>query len=360
MILIPLVAMGIALAFLLYTFFPGKEISPAASSLIMLMPEKLLTEGGGIFYTNYRLLRQTFTPTAEARDEVISFSQHIAPFELGSSLFRFFWIPELSSSLGLSWVQIEEAVWSPCSSLEAARGSFDYALLAQKMQEAGYSSREEEGVIYLDRSSPSGDELSYLGQAAIASSSLFMEHFVPNQTSSPSRGEAVQALQGKLPRVGESESWKAHEPFLGGAPSYYLGPAPPNPGLESLLSLDPAASEFNWKAKMEERGRYLLNPTFIDFSAFSSLREAGRVTFILRYGDETSAREDAVKIGGAMRTSYSAVYRNENFLSLLGEPQVELQGNVLRVVLKSANGIKILQALVKNQDFGFLYKWVAE
>lgn len=358
-IFVPLVALGIALAFLLYTFFPG-EIPPTSNSLILLLPEKLLSEGGGIFYTNYGLLRQTLSPTSNSLADVISFSQEIAPFDLGSSLFRFFWLPELSSSLGLNWLKLEEAAWSPRSSLEVVKGLFDYDLLAQELEEAGYASSEQEGAIYLDRAIVSEEELSSLGQVAIVAPFLLMEHFVPDQTSSPTRGEAIRALRGDSPTVGESEIWKAHEPFLRGAPSFYLGPAPASLSLESLLSLDPAASESNWKEKMEERGRYLLSPNFIDFCAFSSLEEAGRVTFILRYENEDSAKADAGKIEGAMRTSYSATYRGENFLSLLGEPQVQLQGNMLRIVSKSANGIKILQGLVKNGDFGFLYRWAAE
>lgn len=358
---ISFVAVGIALAFLIYTLVPKETPPPPLpDSMVSALPAGLLTEGGGVFYTDYSLLRQTFSPTATGSEALVQFGQESSPYDLGSSLFRLFWLPDLAEKLKLDWRTLEAVAWSPMAPLEIAKGSFDALTLDRAFLNSGYTARLVGTTTYYDSALSAESELASLGQVVLQPPYLVMEHFYTGPDTKVHREEVVKGLQGEESRIVDSETWKMLAANLKDLPSFFIGPAPAAPGVEALVALDPNSGEMPSTPSAQARAKLLLGPDFLDFAAFPDLSQKGKLTFLLRYKDEASAQADLAKIEPAMATSYSAVFRGETFLTLLGKPQVTVEKNLLRVVVQANTGVKMIQAMVQGGDYGFLYKVVAE
>jgi len=358
---ISFVAIGIALAFLIYTLVPKESPPPSLpENMVSALPAGLLTEGGGVFYTDYSLLRQTFSPTATGSEALVQFGQVSSPYDLGSSLFRIFWLPDLAEKLKLDWSTLEAVAWSPLIPLEIAKGSFDAPTLDRALINSGYTARLVGTTTYYDSTPSAESELASLGQVVLQPPYMVMEHFYTGPDLKVHREEVLMGLQGEGSRIVDSETWKALAANLQDLPSFFIGPAPVAPGVEALAALDPNSGEIPSTPSVQARAKLLLGPDFLDFAAFPDLNQKGKLTFLLRYKDEASAQADLAKIEPAMADSYSAVFRGETFLTLLGKPQVTVEKNLLRVVVQANTGVKMIQAMVQGGDFGFLYKVVAE
>jgi hypothetical protein len=359
---IPFVALGIALAFLFYTLVPKEANGPTADAkpLATYLPADALTTGGGIFYTDYRLLRQTITTTTATNGALLEFIQKASPFDLSSSLFQLFNYPDLAQEVKLDWQQLQESAWIPWIPLEIVRGSFDWTTFKTTLKNEGYAEETSGQALLYNAPYFESNRFAYLGQLAIQGDVLVIEHYSPPLEATLTRTDILKAFNGTATTVAQTPAWAAFTSSLQGVPSFYLGPAPAAPGAEALVALDPTTTATNFLEKSRERAKYFLSPSFLDFAAFPDMAEKGKVTFLLRYQDEKSAAADKNIIANGMSTSYSLVFPGETFLSLLGTPQVTQEGSFLRVVTHSQNGIKILQAFVQNRDFGFLYQEVAE
>jgi hypothetical protein len=359
---IPFVALGIALAFLFYTLVPKEAIGPTAEAkpLAAYLPASALAAGGGIFYTDYRILRQTITTTTATSSALLEFMQKASPFDLSSSLFQLFNYPDLAQEVKLDWQQLQECAWIPWIPMEIVRGSFDWTTFKTALKNEGYAEEISGQALLYNAPYFESNRFANLGQLAIQGDVLVLEHYSPPPEFTLSRTDILGAFSGTATTVAQTPAWAAFASSLQGVPSFYLGPAPASPGAETLVALDPTATPTNFVQKSQERAKYFLSPSFLDFTAFPELTEKGKVTFLLRYRDEKSAAADRGKIEGGMSSSYSLAFPGETFLALLGTPQVTQEGLFLRVVTHSQNGIKILQAFIQNRDFGFLYQEVAE
>ena len=361
LLVVPFIALGIALAFLLYTVLE-KQAAPE-ENLLSFLPSKILNESGGVFYTNYSLLKTltqtTSTPTSPEQG-FLEFSQKINQFDLGTSLFQVFRLPDFARELSLDWSSLQEVAWTPYSPVEVVRGTFDWQPLLERLEKDGFKKREVGKALLLDGVLDPASALSAFGQVARVEDILIMEHFSTLKEYPVTRETVLESIEGTSQALTQTEAWKDYSPFLKDAPSFFLGPAPDLPNLEEVVSLDPALTEDNYSRIASQRAECLLSGGFLDFCAFSDLKEPGKVVFLLRYKSEQGAQEDAGKIKTAMERSYSSVFRGENFITLFGEPLVSREGKFLRVEVHSRTGIKIVQAMVQDSDFGFLFKLTQE
>ncbi|MGB9875507.1 MAG: hypothetical protein ACPLOU_05195 [bacterium] len=361
-LVVPFIALGIVLAFLVYTILEKWNPPGEKGNLLSFMPAKIFSECGGVFYTNYAQLKTltASTMTTTKPEEFLEFAQKSAPYDLSTSLFRVFYLPDFASELHLSFKDLGEAAWTPYAPIEVVRGSFDWSTLLERMEEEGFQKREEGGAVYLDGSLDPASTLALFGQVAQVEDFLIMEHFSNLKEYPVHREEVLEGIKGTSQSLTETDFWKEYAPFLENAPSFYLGPAPVLPNLEGIVKLNPEVTEENYSAYASERSECLLNGNFQDFCAYSVLNDPGRIEFLLRYKDEGSAELDLKKIKSALERSYSAVFPGTNFSSLLGDPRVSQEGKFLRVSAHTQTGIKIVQAMVQNQDFGFLFKLAQE
>lgn len=359
-LVVPFIALGIALAFLVYTILDRWGPSSTSESLLNNLPEKLFTDCGGVFYTNYEKLKTLTTSSPTGAEGFLAFSQISAPYDLSTSLFRVFYLPDFAAELNLSYLNLKEVAWAPLDPVEVVRGSFDWSTLIKRFEYEGLEKREEGGAIFFDGIFDPSSSLSIFGQIAQIKDFLIMEHYSTLKEYPIHREEIVASIKGESPSLIESDIWADYSSYLENAPSFFLGPAPDLQDLEAQVKLNPAVTEENYSNFFKERLDCLLSGGFLDFCAYSVLNEPGRIEFLLRYVDESSAREDLPKLKLALEKSFSAVFPGTNFSSLLGDPQVSQEGKFLRISAHAQTGIKVVQAMVQNQDFGFLFRLTAE
>jgi|YelNatPaOPRAMG01_1025707.scaffolds.fasta_scaffold02556_10 hypothetical protein len=363
LLVVPFVALGIVLAFLLYTIWEKWGPAPGEESLLSVLPSSFFSQGGGVFYTNYAQLKNlTFSPSTPTKPEeaFLEFGQKSAPYDLSTTLFNVFYFPDFASELGISWKSLEEVAWTPYDPIEVVRGSFDWSVLLKRLEEEGFTRKEEGGAVYLDGEYNQESNLSLFGQVAQLQDFLIMEHFSTLKDYPIHRQEVIQGIEGATQSLTETDTWKAYSSYLSQAPSFYLGPAPELADLEGIVRLNPAVNDQNYATYASQRGECLLDGNFEDFCAYSVLNSPGKIEFLLRYKDEKSAQQDLPKLKLALERSYSSVFPGTNFSSLLGNPQVSQEGKFLRVSAHSQVGIKVVQAMVQSRDFGFLYKLARE
>lgn len=359
-LVVPFIALGIVLAFLVYTILDRWGPSSTREGLLHNLPGNLLTDCGGIFYTNYEQLRTLSTSSPTDSESFLAFSQASAPYDLSTSLFRVFYLPDFAAELNLSYLDLKEAAWAPMDPIEVVRGSFDWSALLNRFEEEGFEKREEGEAIFFDGVFDPSSSLSAFGQIAQIKDFLIMEHYSQLKEYPVHREEIVASIKGNSPSIIESDLWEDYSSFLENAPSFFLGLAPDLQNLEAQVKINPQVTEENFSAFYKERFDCLLSGNFLDFCAYSVFNEPGRIEFLLRYKDESSAREDLPKLILALEKSFSAVFPGTNFSSLLGDPQVSQEGKFLRISAHAQTGIKVVQAMVQNQDFGFLFRLTAE
>ncbi|MCR4428077.1 MAG: hypothetical protein NUV68_01860 [Caldiserica bacterium] len=359
-LVVPFIALGIALAFLVYTILDRWTPPSSREGVLSNLPEKVLSECGGLFYTNYEQLKALSTSSPTDAGDFLNFSRVSAPYDLSTSLFRVFYLPDFAAELNLSYRDLKEVAWTPMDPIEVVRGSFDWGTLLKRLEEEGFTRREEGGAVFFDGVFDPASSLSIFGEIAQIEDFLIMEHYSQLKEYPVHREEVVDSIKGNSPSITQTDTWKDYSPFLENAPSFFLGPAPDLPDLEAQVKLNPSVTEENYGTFYKERLESLLSGDFLDFCAYSVLNDPGRVEFLLRYRDESSASQDLPKLKLALERSFSAVLPGTNYSSLLGDPQVSQEGKFLRVSAHAQTGIKVVQAMVQNQDFGFLFRLTAE